>query len=141
MSKQTVTLSLSNEMYERFRQVANSTQQPLEAVVIQSLESNLPPSIEDVPAEWQEEFSQLSSQSSEALMVLVNSSAPVDLWKRHEYLLYQNQEGAISELESQELTNLRDDMDRFVLKRSYASALLKWRGIAVLDNLSHDIAT
>ena len=141
MSKQTVTLSLSNEMYERFRQVANSTQQPLEAVVIQSLESNLPPSIEDIPVEWQAEFSQLSSQSSEALMALVNDSAPGALWERHQYLLYQNQEGTISELESQELTNLRDDMDRFVLKRSYAIALLKWRGIAVLDNLSHDIAT
>jgi len=53
---------------------------------------------------------------------------PPQQWRRHQRLLQEGQEGLLSTAEHEELAELRAAADRFVTRRSYALALLKWRG-------------
>ena len=43
-------------------------------------------------------------------------------------MLKKKQAGMLKAEEEAELTGLRNAVDRFVMRRSYAMALLKWRG-------------
>ena len=71
---------------------------------------------------------QLPCSSDQALLIVAQESVPSEQWRRHEHLLSKNQDGALTESERAELTRLRMAADRLVLRRSYALALLKWRG-------------
>jgi hypothetical protein len=128
MATQTITLRLPDDVYRRMLQMANVTKRPLEDVVYQSIQGNLPPSLDDILPEWQKELSHLQAMEDEALWVIAKESVPAKQWKRHKTLLFKNQTGQLSELERGELDQLRQAADAFVLRRSYALALLKWRG-------------
>ncbi|MBI4675151.1 MAG: hypothetical protein HY741_26210 [Chloroflexi bacterium] len=52
-------------------------------------------------------------------------------WRKHRRLLELNAARDLSDTESKELEQLREEMDRHVLKKSFALALLKWRGVAI----------
>jgi predicted transcriptional regulator len=131
MTTQTVTLRLPDDVYRRMQQMANVTKQPLEDVVYQSIQGNLPPSVDDILPEWQKELSQLQGMDAQALLRLAKESMPAKQWERHERLLFKNQSGELSDREREELAELRQAADTFVLRRSYALALLKWRGYSL----------
>ena len=128
MSVQTITLSLPNDIYQRFQHVAKAVQRPLEDIVFQTIQGNLPPSVEDLPLEWQAELASLQQCSSKTLSAIVKEPLSQKQWKRHQDLLHQNQTSELSDTELQELAHLRKETDRFVFRRSYTLALLKWRG-------------
>lgn len=126
MSVQTITLSLPNDIYRRFQHVAKAVQRPLEDIVFQTIQGNLPPSVEDLPLEWQAELASLQRCSSQALSAIFKEPLSSKQWERHQDLLYQNQTSELSETERQELADLRRETDRLVFRRSYALALLKY---------------
>lgn len=128
---ETIKLHLPENIYQRLRLMAQATHQPIEAVVFQAIQGNLPPLIEDLPPEWRDDLVELHSLDSDALMVISKESLPVDQWQRHQQLLDQNQSGSLTESEQKELDRLRTAADRFVFRHSYALALLKWRGYAL----------
>jgi len=128
---QTITISIPENVYKRFQQVALNVQQPLEEVVIQSIQANLPPSLEDVPAEWQNEFSRFPKETNERLWQIAREELSPARWKRHKILLKKNQTEALTPREQKELQTLRDQVDWFMFRRSFALALLKWRGISI----------
>jgi hypothetical protein len=51
---------------------------------------------------------------------------------RYEALLQKNQEHTLSDTERTELTALRVEGDRFMLRKTQAAAILRWRGHAVV---------
>jgi hypothetical protein len=55
----------------------------------------------------------------------VTLNIPVPLYQR---LLDRHQEGTISDSERLELTELRREADRFMLRKAHAAVLLRWRG-------------
>ncbi len=126
MTVQTVTLDLPQDIYARLQQMARATQQSLEDVVVYTIRGNLPPIVNDLPPEMQEELVSLQSSSDQALLTVAQESVPSEQWRRHEHLLSKNQDGSLTESERAELTQLRTVTDRLVLRRSYALALLKW---------------
>ena len=79
----------------------------------------------------QDELSTLVGMSDADLWALTRNSLPPDQWQRHEKLLEKNELGELSGADQEELSHLRDAVDRFVLRRSCALALLKWRGHAL----------
>ena len=89
----------------------------------------------NLPPELQGELVSLPSQSDQALLTVAQESVPSEQWRRHEYLLSKNQDGSLTKAERAELTQLRMAADRLVLCRSYALALLKWRGYTLSGNL------
>ena len=89
----------------------------------------------NLPPELQGELVSLPSQSDQALLTVAQESVSSEQWRRHEYLLSKNQDGSLTKAERAELTQLRMAADRLVLCRSYALALLKWRGYTLSGNL------
>lgn len=128
MTLQTITLHLPEESYARLNRMATLLRRPLEEVASQTIRGNLPPTVDDLPVELQSEMVAWSSLSDERLWEVARQPLPADQWRRHQRLLRKSESGALTEAEREELTRLRAETDRFVLRRSYALALLKWRG-------------
>jgi hypothetical protein len=143
MTVQTIRLDLPEDIYQRLQHTAKATRQPLEDVVFQTIRGNLPPSVDDLPPELQDELASLLDLNDQALWSIVKEPLPPDQWRRHEHLLRKNQSGTLTEAEQEELAHLRAATDRFVVRRSYTLALLKWRGYALpmLESLTPDAPT
>jgi hypothetical protein len=73
----------------------------------------------------------LQCRSDEALWAVARESLPEQLWRRHQHLLGKAETSALTSAERTELTELREATDRFVIRRSYALALLRWRGYII----------
>ena len=137
MMTQSLTLQLPEHVYRRLQQVAQTTRQPMEAVAYQSLQGNLPPLIEDVPDEWRGDLLEFELLDDDALWKIAQEQLLTTQWTRHQELLRRNQDGVLTGDERGELTRLRTAADRFVFRRSYALALLKWRGHAIFPEMAN----
>lgn len=133
MTVQTIHIQLPDAIYERLRRVAEATNQPLEEVVFQTIQGNLPPSLDDLRPELQRIVADLQHLSDEALWAIARAPLSPQQWRRHQRLLRKAQENTLTAAEQSELAKLREATDQFVIRRSYALALLKWHG--------HTIAT
>lgn len=123
-----VRLSLSDEAYQRLTRMAQVTHQPLEDVVRQTIQANLPPVLDDVPPSLQPEIASLQTMDDSALWAIARTRPAPEQWDRHQQLLQKGAAGVLTDDEQQELEQLRMSTDQDVLRRSYALALLKWRG-------------
>ncbi len=56
MSKRTIAIELPEPIFEKLDRLAKLTHQPLEAIVSQSIASNLPPTVDTAPIELQSEL-------------------------------------------------------------------------------------
>ncbi len=135
MIPQSITIHVPENIYQRLQNMAQSTRQSLESVACQSIQGNLPPLLEDAPREWREDAKELHRIGDAALMKAAGESLPGKQWERHEQLLEHNRAGTLTDNERKELENLRTMTDRFVFRRSYALALLKWRGQAITSDM------
>ena len=131
MTVETVTLHLPQEMLQRLQRMAEVTRQSVEDVAFQTIKGNLPPLIDDVPVELRARLADLQTLSDKALWDVVQETLPTTQWQRHEQLLIKNETGALTASERAELERLRAATDQFVLRRSFALALLKWRGYTI----------
>ena len=80
-------------------------------------------------------MTELTQLGDEALWIVAKESLPPAQWQRHQRLLHKAEHGALTHAEQAELAHLRERTDAFVLRRSYALALLKWRGYAIPASL------
>ena len=128
MPHQTIPIQLPEAIYQRLQQVAHATHHSIEEVVLQTIRGNLPPSLDDLSPELHGVVADLQHMSDEALWSVTKEQLPSHQWRRHQRLLRKGQEGPLSTAEHEELAELRAAADRFVTRRSYALALLKWHG-------------
>lgn len=136
MVSHSITLTLPENVFQRLQRMAHIMRTPLETVASQSLLGNLPPFIEDVPDEWRDEMADMEQFPDEALWKVSRDPLPEQQWVRHQELLERNQDGMLTEREQRELEHLRNLTDRFVFRRSYSLALLKWRGHPLFQKTS-----
>lgn len=128
MSTATVTLTLPDVLYQRLKGVALVTKQPLEDVLLQALNRGSPPSWDDVPPEFQLDLAGLDKMDDDALWVIARSRREPTEFVRYDELLEKNAGGLLSPAEQNELEHLREEADRFMLRKAHAAALLRWRG-------------
>ncbi len=128
MAVQTISIQLPDEIYQRLQRVAAAINQPLEEVVFQSIRSNLPPSLDDLTPDLRDLVADLPALDDDALWAIVSEPLPPQPARRHQHLLRKAHDRQLTAAEQAELAALRDMTDRYVLRRSYALALLKWRG-------------
>jgi hypothetical protein len=128
MSTATVTLALPDVLYQRLKGAALATKQPLEQVLLHALRLGSPPSWDDVPAEFQLDLAGLDKMDDDALWALAQSRREPADFARYDELLEKNAGGLLSPTEHDELERLREEADRFMLKKAHAAALLRWRG-------------
>ncbi len=128
MTTQPVTLFLPEPVWQYLSRVATATQQPVEQIARQSLEGNLPPAVDEAPAELQPELQAMTLLPVEELRQIALSQTPPDPQARHLVLLERNATGQLPPAEQAELAELRLMADRLLVKKAYAWALLRWRG-------------
>lgn len=128
MTTQDVMVPLPENLYLRLQQVAQATQQSLTDVLLHAVEVGSPPNWEEAPAEFQADLASLERLNDEALWQIARSRHTEADMVRFQELLDKNAADTLTEAERQELTRLRTEADRFMLRKGHAAALLRWRG-------------
>lgn len=131
MLTQTPTIQLPMALYHRLERVAEAIGLSLENVVQQSLQGNLPPSLDDIPAEYRAKLQPLLRLKDEDLLAIAKMHTEKQKWQRQEHLLHQQAEQLLSANEREELASLQHEMEHLIYRKSFATALLKWRGASV----------
>ena len=127
MTVQEVRLPLPENLYLRFQQLAQATEQSLTDVLLHAVKVGSPPDWSAAPAEYQADLAAMDRLPDDALWQIARGQHATDL-ARHQELLDRNAEGRLSASEQAELTGLRTSADRFMLRKAHAAALLRWRG-------------
>jgi hypothetical protein len=125
---QNVTLPIPDYLYLRFEQAAKATQQSVTDVLLHAVEVGSPPAWDDVPVEFQADLAALDRLDDKALWQVARSQQSESIMDRHEELLYKNANDTLTPSERNELTNLRHEANRLMLRKAQAAALLRWRG-------------
>jgi hypothetical protein len=128
MSTATVTLALPDALYQRLKGAALAMKQPLDEVLLRALSLGSPPSWDDVPPEFQLDLASLDKMDDEALWGVARSHREAGEFVRYDELLEKNAAGLLTSAEHDELERLREEADRFLLRKAHAAALLRWRG-------------
>lgn len=123
-----VTVNLPDTIYRQLQQVAQTTKRRIEDVLLQTIEGNIPPVVDDAPLDIQAELQTLQWLNSKALWIVARDKFAPEQQARQEYLLRQNQRGTITPEEFDEMNRLGEKADRLTVKKAYAYALLRWRG-------------
>jgi hypothetical protein len=128
MTTRQVTIELPEPIFRQLVRIAEATHQPIEALVAQSVISNLPPSADNTSPELQPEFLRMQALSTEDLIAIAQSQAEPIQHDRHTELLAKNAENLLTPEERQELSAFRQASDHLMLRKAYAWSLLRWRG-------------
>ena len=127
MSTYSVTVDLPGETYQRVMRMARGLRQPVQQALARMVESSLP-SLAHVPARYRAELEAMEAASEEQLQREACVGLRVAERSRLERLLAKAGDGALSSAEEHELAQLQEEADRLMLRKSYASLILKWRG-------------
>lgn len=133
MSNATVTLDLPDILYARLKGAAIATKQPIEQIILRALSLGSPPTWDDAPPEFQLDLAGLDKMDDDALWAVARSRRDATELARYDALLEKNADGSLASAEHDELERLRQDADRFMLRKAHAAALLRWRGHRVVS--------
>lgn len=128
---QSVTINLPDHMYQRLATAAQTTQKPLDTMVLQSIQAGLPPDLSHVPARFQIDLHQMNQMSDTLLHQFLIVDLTSEQSTRYEALLDKNQTETLAPAEQKRLDILREEADLFMFRRAYAASLLNWRGDAL----------
>ena len=136
MATRELIVQLPEQIYRRLEHVAQEIDQPVETVAIASITGNLPPSVDDMPAELREDLRTLQTLDDDALWAVARSKLDPAQQAQLEALLTRNSAGTLTEVEREKLTRLGEKTDQLTLRKAQAYALLRWRGFP-LPSLNH----
>ncbi len=128
MTARTVTMQLPENLYLRLQQTAQATKQSFDAILLRALQVGSPPAWESAPAEFQADLAALDRLDDAALWRIARTRATSAQMDRYQFLLDKNANETLSMEEQAELSQLRLEFDRQMLKKVHAAALLQWRG-------------
>lgn len=128
MQTQPITIELPEPVMRQLMRIAAATQQPIEALVTQSVLSNLPPSVDNAPSELQADLLAMQRLSIEDLYAIAQAPADAEVCDRQAELLERHEDHQLTPEERQELTQLRQIADYLMLRKAYAWSLIRWRG-------------
>lgn len=127
MTAHSVTVDLPEVLFRRIERAAKGLNQPMPQALLKIVESGLP-SLEKVPAQHQAELEAMETWSDQQLWRVAREELPADQQQELSNLLDKNQKGELSATEEARLDALHAEANRLLLRKSYALALLKWRG-------------
>ncbi|MEP0924348.1 HNH endonuclease [Leptolyngbya sp. ST-U4] len=110
MTPQRVTIELPEPIFRQLLRIAEATQQSIEAIVAQSVMSNLLPSTDTALSELRLELLRMQNLSNEELLQIAQAEAEVSQYNWHTDLLAKSEERLLT-LEEQELAALRQAAD------------------------------
>lgn len=128
MSDYPITLTIPARIYDRARQTAEATDQPIERVLLQQLEDAFSPPLPELASDEQAELDALTHLSDEALWTIAREQMPEDRQARLQTLMDRNSTGTITESEHEELNRLVEQSQQLMVRKAGAAALLTRRG-------------
>ena len=120
----TITVQVPEDLYVRLQQTARATRQSLESTMLRALQVGSPPTWETAPAEFQADLAALDRLDDTALWRIARTRVAPAQMDRYQVLLDKNADRTLSAQEQQELVQLRTDLDRQMLLKAHAAALL-----------------
>jgi hypothetical protein len=124
-----ITVTLPEDISTRVRQIAETTSQSVEQIVLNYLKS-LTIQLPSLPVDDQAELDALHRLSDDALWTIAREQVPEAAQARARALMEKNSRGTITDAETAELEELVQRADRVMLRKAEAAAILKERGFA-----------
>ena len=115
-------------LYQRLQRLAQLTHRPLESLVLETLETNIPPLLEDMPEPTRQDLAALGTLDDAALWQVAQGVWSPEQSARYTDLLTKDRAGTITRSETVRLEDLYQEANCRMLRKAYANALLKWRG-------------
>ncbi|MGH2542117.1 MAG: hypothetical protein ACRDIB_04950 [Ardenticatenaceae bacterium] len=128
MSSYPITLPVPTHIYERARELADATKQPVEKILVEQLEEAFSEPLPRLPTNEQDELEALAHLSDAALWTIAREQMPEAQQLRLQALMDANSSGAITEPQHQELHRLVEQGQQLMLRKAQAAALLTERG-------------
>jgi predicted DNA-binding protein len=128
MSEQAIAIQMPEPLYQRLQRLAQLTHRSLESLVLETLDANIPPLLEDMPEPTRQDLAALERLDDDALRQVAQGAWTPEQNARYTELLAKNRAGTITPSEIALLEDLYQDANRHMLRKAYANALLKWRG-------------
>ena len=135
MAGQTVVLELPEAVYRWAERTARTTERAVESVLVDALNTTLPPPLDQVPVAWREELEALETLHTSTLLEVAREHLTPAQVRQYYRLLEKNRRETCTARERVRLTHLRHAADRIMLRRARAYVLLKWRGYSVAEIL------
>ncbi len=123
-----VAIPMPQPLYQRLQRLAALTQRPLESLVLQALDANLPPLLEDMPEPIRQELAALETLDADALRPIADSVWSPEQNARYSALVEKERAQTLTSSEKTDLEELYQAANCHMLRKAYANALLKWRG-------------
>ncbi len=128
-------MTIPDDVYSHFRQVAREAQQPVEAVIVERLRASINDPFHLLPLDSQAELIALHHLSQDTLLTIAAEQMPTTLQQRQQQLMSLNSRGKLSHQQRQELERLVERGDRLMLSKAEAAAILKQRGYPVTPRI------
>lgn len=127
MTAHSVVLELPETLFRRIERAAKGLNQPMPQALVKIVENSLP-SLDKVPPQYRAELEAMETWADEDLWRVSRESMAPDLQRELSELLRKNERDSLSPAEEARLDQLHGESNRLMLRKSYALALLKWRG-------------
>src|SRR5258708_36314831 len=132
MADHPLTLHVPEDLYERLRQLAEASAQPVEAVAIRQLEATLQNAeIATLPPDEQQELAAFNLLADDTLQSILREQMPRSVQKKMQGLMDKNNFGTIAPEEYEELTALVERGNRLMLRKAWAADVLMKRGYPI----------
>jgi len=125
---ETLTIHLPLHAMKRYRRVAAIADRPVEQVIAETLQSTLPPLLDDLPEKFHVDLLPLETFTNDELRTQVFARMDHKAQERYHELQERHAAGALSEADGQELNAQQYQADLLMFRKAYAAVLLKWRG-------------
>jgi len=127
MTAHSVTVELPEVLFRKIERAARGLNQPMPQALLKIVESGLP-SLDKVPPRHRSDLEIMETWSDQQLWRVAREELPGDQQQELSDLLDKNQNGELNAIEEARLDVLHAQANRLMLRKSYALALLKWRG-------------
>ncbi len=136
MPRQTVSVELPEDLYQRVCETASAVARSVQDVVAASVAMSLPPLEEDLPPDVRAELGPMALLSADELREMSRESLDLDRQSRLESLASPQKKRPLSDVEQAELDDLVHQAQIVMLHRAEARRLLALRGHPLPDGLA-----
>ena len=122
-----IILTVPEDVSRRAREIARTTEQPVEQVLLAHLKTlSFPQPV--LPPDEQAELDALQYLSTDALWTIAREKMPDDMQERAHALMNKNSRNSITDEEYAELQQLVERGDRLMVRKAEAADLLRQQG-------------
>lgn len=114
-------------MFQPLQRTAQATKQPIENLLLNALQTSLPP-LDELPDEIMENLTSLETLGDTKLRQVLKETVPIKVREKISTLLEKKKEKPLTDLESKTLDQLQNKADLVMLRKARSAVLLRFRG-------------